>query len=212
MIGEKIKSLRKGLGLTQEQLAKKLRDEFGLKTDRATIGKWEIGYQVPEMYASACLSKLFGISLDTFNDESLSTLPSNIMPMPKMKKVPLLGTIACGEPILAAENIDSYTEVPDDIECDFSLRCKGDSMIGARIMNGDIVYVREQPSVENGEIAAVLIDNMETEATLKRVYISDNQIMLVPENRSYQPITFTGEDMNRVRILGKVIAFMSLAK
>lgn len=208
-IGERIKELRRKYGMTQEDLA------YKIGTTKQTIFKYEnnVITNIPAKKVDA-IAAIFNVSpayIMGWNADD-RPLPSNIMPMPKMKKVPLLGTIACGEPILAAENIDSYAEVPEEIDCDFTLRCKGDSMIGARIMNGDIVYVREQPEVENGEIAAVLIDNMETEATLKRVYISDNQIMLVPENRDYQPLTFTGEDMNRVRILGKVVAFTSLAK
>ena len=132
--------------------------------------------------------------------------------MPRTYKVPLLGTIACGEPILAQENIDTYVNVPDDIKCDFTLRCKGDSMIGARIYDGDIVYIRQQPDVENGEIAAVLIDGIETEATLKRVYKGDGQITLMAANEKYGPYVYVGDDINRVRIIGKAVAFTSMIR
>ena len=206
-IGERIKELRRKYGMTQDELAEKI------QTTKQTIFKYEnnIITNIPAKRVNA-IAEVFNVSPAYIMgwDSDDRPLPSNILPLPKTRKVPLLGNIACGEPILATENIDSYIEAPEDVECDFSLRCKGDSMIGARIMDGDIVYIREQPEVENGEIAAVLIDNMETEATLKRVYISDNQIMLVPENRAYQPITFVGEEMNRVRILGKAVAFFSL--
>ena len=101
----------------------------------------------------------------------------NIIPMPKLNKIPLLGTIACGEPILAAENIEDEVDIPENIVADFALRCKGDSMIDARINDGDIVYIKQQPTVENGTIAAVLIGD---EATLKRVYISGNTLTLAP--------------------------------
>ena len=133
-------------------------------------------------------------------------LPDNIMPMPVMKKVPLLGAIACGAPILAQEHIEDYVEVPSHIPADFSLRCKGDSMINARIFNGDIVYIRQQETVDNGQIAAVLIDG---EATLKRVRLFDDHIILEPENPMYKPLAFWNEDMNNVRILGKAVAFTS---
>ena len=206
-IGERIKELRRKYGMTQDELAEKI------QTTKQTIFKYEnnIITNIPAKRVNA-IAEVFNVSPAYIMgwDSDDRPLPSNILPLPKTRKVPLLGNIACGEPILATENIDSYIEAPEDVECDFSLSCKGDSMIGARIMDGDIVYIREQPEVENGEIAAVLIDNMETEATLKRVYISDNQIMLVPENRAYQPITFVGEEMNRVRILGKAVAFFSL--
>ena len=145
-------------------------------------------------------------------DDETAPLPSNILPLPKTRKVPLLGTIACGEPILASENIAAYLDVAEDIHCDFALRCKGDSMMDARILDGDVVYIRHQPDVENGEIAAVLIDGMETEATLKRVYKSEGQLMLTPANAAYAPRVFIGEDIARVRILGKAVAFASLVR
>lgn len=213
MIGSRIRELRKSQGMTQERLAERLRNEYRLKTDRATVGKWEIGIQVPELYTTACLAKIFGVSLDELNLEdrpiNSDVMPSNIIPLPKTYKVPLLGNIACGGPILAQENINTYVNVPEDIKCDFSLRCKGDSMIGARIYDGDIVYIRQQPDVENGEIAAVLIDDMETEATLKRVYKGENQITLMAANEKYSPFVYVGEDLNRVRIIGKAVAFVS---
>jgi repressor LexA len=130
----------------------------------------------------------------------------NIEPLPKMKKVPLLGTIACGEPILADENIEDYINMPESTKGTFALRCKGDSMINARIFDGDIVYIREQPSVENGEIAAVLIED---EATLKRVYKYDYRIELRPENPTYPVLNFENEELNKIKILGKAVGFYS---
>lgn len=146
-------------------------------------------------------------------DTSQILIASNIIPIPKTKKVPLLGTIACGEPILATENIESYVDMDADIHADFALRCQGDSMINARIMDGDIVYIRKQDMVENGEIAAVLMDDCsESQATLKRVYISDDKIRLCAENPNYQDMIFFENDMNKVRIIGKAIAFLSTVK
>lgn len=131
----------------------------------------------------------------------------NIIPMPSMTSVPLLGTIACGEPITAVENIEDYVAKPESIDADFALRCKGDSMVDARIFEGDIVYIHQQPTVNNGEIAAVLIDD---EATLKRVYISDGTITLMPANQKYPPLIYSGEQLNNIRILGKAVAFTSV--
>lgn len=133
----------------------------------------------------------------------------NIHPLPPTKKVPLLGKIACGEPITAEENIDDYVDVPEYVHADFALTCQGDSMINARIMDGDIVYVRQQPEVENGEIAAVLIDG---EATLKRVFYGKGTIMLQAENPTYQPMMFSKEEILDVRILGKATYFLSKVK
>jgi len=133
-------------------------------------------------------------------------LAENIIPLPQMRKIPLIGSIACGAPILAEEHIEEYIDIPKHISADFALTCKGDSMINARIFDGDIVYIRQQDTVDNGEIAAVLID---TEATLKRVQLFEDHISLEPENPQYRPLVYWGEDMNNVRILGKAMAFTS---
>lgn len=143
------------------------------------------------------------IDLSIFSEQGQ---PENIIPMPEMRKIPLVGTIACGTPILADQNIEEYVSIPRNITADFALTCKGDSMINARIFDGDVVYIRQQQTVENGEIAAVLIDN---EATLKRVQLFDDHIILQPENPMYKPLAFWGEEMNTVRILGKAVAFTS---
>lgn len=145
------------------------------------------------------------------DDEELDIFSySNIMPI-TTKKVPLLGVIACGEPMYCNEERESYVVVGTDIRADFCLKAKGDSMINARIMEGDIVFIRKQPAVENGDIAAVLIDD---EVTLKRVYYyrEDNMLILSPENPAYKPLTYMGEDLNQIRILGKAVAFQSDVK
>lgn len=134
---------------------------------------------------------------------------SNILPMPEMRKIPLLGSIACGAPILAEEHIEEYIDIPKHIAADFALTCKGDSMINARIFDGDIVYIHQQETVESGEIAAVLIDG---EATLKRVRLFDDHISLEPENPQYRPLVFWGEEMNTIHILGKAVAFTSAVR
>ena len=134
---------------------------------------------------------------------------SNIIPMPEMRKIPLLGSIACGAPILAEEHIEGEVDIPNHVHADFALICKGDSMINARLFDGEIVYIRQQEMVESGEIAAVLID---TEATLKRVKLLSDRIILSPENPLYDPLVFRGEEMNTVRILGKAVAFTSTVR
>lgn len=138
-------------------------------------------------------------------DNEIYDIPG-VMPLPNTYKRPRLGTIACGEPILAEENIEAYDDIPDNIKCDFTLICKGDSMINSRINDGDIVYIKQQSQVDNGEIAAVLIDN---EATLKRVYIYEDKVVLQPENTKYPPFVYTKEEMNDIRILGKAVGFLS---
>mgnify|MGYP001198602425 CR=1 FL=1 len=134
----------------------------------------------------------------------------NIIPMPQMKRIPLIGKIACGTPILAEDNINEYVDIPKNIRADFALECKGDSMIGARIHDGDIVYIHQQPDVESGEIAAVLIDD--EDATLKRVRKFPDKIILFPENPDFEPMVFVGEEINELRILGRAVAFTSTVK
>ena len=138
------------------------------------------------------------------------SLPDNIIPMPDIVKKPRLGTIACGVPILAEENIEAYDDVPAWIKCDFTLLCKGDSMINARIFDGDVVCVKMQPTVESGEIAAVMVGD--NEATLKRVKLFEDHVVLEPENPMYKPLTFWGEEMNKVHIIGKATHFISAVR
>ena len=113
-----------------------------------------------------------------------------------------------GEPIYADEDKESYVMADMDINADFCLTAKGDSMINARINDGDIVFIRKMPMVNNGDIAAVIIDD---EATLKRVYYypEKNKLILSPENPEYEPLVYINEELNDIRILGKAVYFMS---
>ena len=121
---------------------------------------WLMGYDVPAERSAPKVS----VQLD-----KKPTIPPGFMPLPKMRKVPLIGAIACGDPITAIQNREGDVNAPVDMRCDFALKCQGESMIGAGIHDGDVVYIRIQPEVENGEIAAVRIGE---EATLKRVYLA----------------------------------------
>lgn len=136
--------------------------------------------------------------------------PNGFNPVPNMVKKPRLGAISCGDPIMSEQNFEGYDDVPEDINCDFTLVCEGDSMTGARICDGDIVYIRQQATVENGQIAAILIDG--TEKLLKRVYITEDSIILQAENPAYPPRSFFREDMNRVSIIGRAVGFYSNIK
>ena len=215
MLGNKLRSLRKEKGLTQVQLSKELNEKFSLNTDRVMISKWETGFQTPVVGTLKYIAKYFNVSLDYLNgdelsDENLFSKYTNIMPI-KTQRIPLLGEIACGEPIYADEDRESYIEIGTDIKADFCLRAKGDSMINARILDGDIVFIRKQPIVDNGEIAAVIIDD---EATLKRVYYypQSGKLVLTPENPAYEPLVYIGEELNEIKILGKAVAFQSDVK
>ena len=164
----------------------------------------------PSLETVRAIAKALDLTLDDFSDEgerSIMTLPG-VLPIPHMAKKPRLGAIACGDPILAVENTEGYDDVPDSIHCDFTLICKGDSMIGARIHDGDIVYIRQQPDVENNEIAAVIID--EESVTLKRVYRNDDYLVLMSENPTFAPIIINGG--HTARIIGKAVGFTSVLK
>lgn len=128
----------------------------------------------------------------------------------KNKKIPIYGAIAAGKPVLADEHIEGYEHVEYNADLDFCLRVKGDSMINACIYDGDMVFIRKQSTVENGEIAAIIID--EEKVTLKRVYKVKGAIILRPENPQYEDFVFAEKDMKSVRILGKAIYFKSEVK
>lgn len=146
---------------------------------------------------------LMGFDVDR---DDISIFYPNAKSLPETHRVPILGTIACGEPIFAEQNLDGYAEAPVS-NCDFCLRCKGDSMIGTRIYDGDIVYIKSQPEVENGQIAAVLVDG---EVTLKRVYLFGDHVVLHPENPAFRDQIY--DNRNDVRILGLAVAFTGILR
>ena len=160
------------------------------------------------------ICKFLNIKRSDLIEEKPSTPPfhdhtdiKNLMPI-KTKKFPLIGTITCGKPIMAKQHFESYVSGDANINADFCLRCKGDSMTGARIEDGEIVFIREQPDVENGEIAAVIIDD---EATLKRINKNTSGfIFLMTENAKYEPIVVNlaePDESRHIRIIGKAVAF-----
>jgi len=131
-------------------------------------------------------------------------IPVGFEKLPETELAPLVGDIACGLPILAEENIETYVDVPKGKGIDFCLTCKGDSMEDLGIFDGDTVFIRQQPKVENGEIAAVRIGD---EATLKRFYFTGDTVMLMPANARYAPLIFRGEEINEIHIEGKAVGF-----
>lgn len=199
-----IRDRRIELDLTMKELA----DLVGVS--EGTVSRWESGdianMKRDRIYKLAKALQISPLALLGWNDEEAPVFPSNIIPMPKMRQIPLIGTIACGTPITAEENVEGEVDIPDHIHADFALRCKGDSMINARIFDGDIVYIRQQPIVENGEIAAVLIED---EATLKRFRRLEDRIILEPANPLFDSLVYRGSEMEQVHILGKAVAFTS---
>ena len=206
-IGDRIKSRRIALGYSQEYLAKLM----GYKS-RSTINKIELGVNDITQSKVSAFAQALNTSVSYLmgwdEEQSVLSIPG-IMPLPANKSYPLLGNIACGTPILAEENIAEWVQFPGEITADFCLRCRGDSMVDARIQDGDIVFIRQQPEVDNGQIAAVLIGE---EATLKRVYFEDGTLTLAPANPKYPPRFYTGDQLSQVRIIGRAVAFLSGVK
>lgn len=208
---ERLKSLRREKGWSQQRLA----DELDLS--KSSVNMYERGEREPGFETMEAIADLFNVDMNYLygrTDIKITdpivlapkkpTIPPGFEPMPKMKKIPLIGAIACGEPITAEQNIEKMVDVPENIRCDFSLTCHGDSMVDAGIHDKDVVYIRIQPEVENGEIAAVRIDG---EATLKRVYYNPGTLTLMPANPAYAPMIYTGSQLEEVHIEGKAVGW-----
>ena len=193
------------MGMTLDELAEKV------GTSKQTIHRYENGIITnvpPEKVES--LAVALGTTpqeLMGWEDEPAVTY-TNVMPV-SVKQLPVLGDIACGMPIYAEERHESFVNVADKLDADFCLKAHGDSMTGARIYDGDVVFIRSQSTVENGEIAAVIIND---EATLKRVYYYPNEgkLVLSPENPRYAPLVYVGRELEAVKIIGKAVAFQSI--
>lgn len=220
---ERLKLLRQEAALSQQDFAKQL------GTSKSSINMYERGEREPGIDTLEAIADYFNVDMDYLLGKSdhrsksawleeidksvdLESLRSqikyeNIFPIER-KRYPLIGDVACGKPIYAEENFEAYVEAGADIEADFCLRAKGDSMIGARIYDGDIIFVRKQDMVDNGEIAVVIIED---EATLKRVnyYPEKNLLILKAENPKYEDFIYAGEQLEQIIILGKAVAFQS---
>lgn len=204
-VGDRIRQVRQEQDVTQQELA----DYIGVS--KQAVYKYEnnIVTNIPTDKVDAIAKRLkvspaYLMGWEEQPEPKKPTVPPGFEPMPKMKKVPLIGSIACGTPILAQQNIEKLVDVPENIRCDFSLTCHGDSMVGAGIHDKDVVYIHIQPEVENGEIAAVRIGE---EATLKRVYLHTDYIELRPENAAFESIIRRKEEMNDVHIEGKAVGW-----
>lgn len=200
-----VKMRREELGLTMEQVA------AACGVSRPTVSRWESG-EIKDVRREKIIALakalrttpayLLGMTDDKLDLSDLAHSGiKNIEPLPPIRKIPLIGEIACGEPITAEENIEGYVGAPNEGYADFCLRCRGDSM-APMIDDGDLVFIRQQEEVETGETAAVLIGN---EATLKHVYYDGESLILVSNNPAYAPMTYSGEQLNEVRILGKAM-------
>lgn len=207
-VGERIKQRRLELNLSVDELAEKL------NKNRATIYRYE-NNDIENMPTSVLepLAKVLQTTPahlmgweDENKDPILENIPGIITPV-QMKRIPILGTIACGDPIFAQENYDGYFMIDKNLpEADFILKAKGDSMVEANIFNGDLVFLKKTNDVDNGRIAAVLIDD---EATLKRVNKDGKTVVLQPCNKNYKPIIIHDSDDKQVLILGEMVGVYS---
>lgn len=200
-ISQKINKLRIQKDMTQAEIAK-----IAGVSDKA-VSAWESGKRDPKIKAIQNLCAYFHLDLNAFIDDQtedfVPMLPDNISPIPKMKKWRVLGGTACGEPIF--KDLDNETVMaPADIDADFVFRCIGDSMINARIFDGDIVFVKSG-SVEDGQIAVVRVGD---EYTLKRIYRGPDYLELRAENPLYKAQIIRGEQEN-AEIVGKAVQFLS---
>ena len=187
----------------------------GLGVSEATISKWLSGKSSPRMKKIDDICKILGVKRedllyehDFAEEEPISA--SNLYTA-TVKDFPLLGTIAAGQPIFAEETVPVLVSGAAGIDADFCLKIQGDSMT-PKIKDGDIVFIRKQSMVEDGEIAAVLITELYGDtATLKRVYYDkeENKIQLIAENPKYPPLSYSGERLNDIRILGKAVALQT---
>jgi len=193
-VGAQIRKFRKAKGMTQKELG------FRIGVAHNTISGYESGSNEPDQNILFAIADVLGVSV---ND--LFPSPTNLEPVdPDFARIPVLGTIACGDPILAAENYSEYIYMPKDRLPSgnlFYLRAKGASMVPT-IPDGALVLIQEQPEVESGAIAAVLV-NGDTEATLKRVKRQGNMLILMPDNPEYEPIIVTPD--NPARIIGRAV-------
>lgn len=210
-LANNIRYLRKKQGWSQDELAEKL----GYKS-YTTVQKWESGVSEPPLKKAHALADLFHVDIDAMTKGELwmedvpmeraappakPDIPPGFEPLPPMVKLPLVGAIACGQPITAEENLEGAVSVPEEWNADFVLTCRGDSM-APKIEDGDLVAIRIQPEVANGQIAAVRIDS---EATLKKVYRYSDRLELRPINPDFESIVLYGEDINTAAIEGLAV-------
>lgn len=196
-IGKRIAELRRERGYNQEELA-----EMAM-INRVTLARYETGTIEPGAFAIARIADALGVSTDEILCR-VDKLPPFI-PLVRTS-VPIIGEIACGKPITAEQNIDGYAELPDGVQADFALRCRGDSMEPTFKQN-DLVLIRQQPEVNNGQIAAIGING---EATLKRIYKQENGITCVSDNPAYAPMFYpAGEGLI---IYGLAVGFVRMWK
>ena len=199
--GEAIRELRQKRNISQDELAELT------ALNRVTIAKYESGKVEPGAKALSRIADALEVSVDEIlGRRSERLLPAGLLRILNAA-VPLVGEIACGDPITAEENIEEMISLPEGVHADFALRCKGKSMLPL-FHEGDLVLIRQQDDADDGKIAAVLIEN---EATLKRIHRIPGGLMLLPENTAeYAPLIYQGENAATVRIIGVAVGYVRM--
>ena len=171
------------------------------------LSQYLSGVYIPKADAICAMAQALGINEGYLLGTSDSVAAEKVAPS-KFKALPVVGEIACGAPVFANEEDGGLVVTDLDTDADFCLIAKGDSMKDARICNGDTVFIKKTDVVSNGEIAAVIIND---EATLKRVYFypESEKLVLIPENNNYEPLVFQGEELEKIHIIGRAVAFKS---
>lgn len=205
-LGNKLKKVRVDNKMSMEELKNLLNNKYDLNISKSMISRWENGKSEPINTYLSAYAKEFNLDMNNLLDIDLSEI-EGIKLIKKFANVPILGEIACGEPIFCQENYDGYFQIDEDLDKpDFCLRARGDSMIDVGIEDGDLIFMKQTPVVANGKIAGVLIDDT---VTLKRFFKNENEIILQPENKSYSPIILRENDGQNIRIIGEMIGMYS---
>ena len=199
-LSSRIRQRREQLGLSQEELAARM----GYRS-KSSITKLEKGINdLPRAKLEELAAALNTTPAWLMGLVDLPSPPPGFEPLPEMVRVPLVGSIACGTPITAEQNIECYIGVPAAWHADFALTCHGSSM-APTICDGDIVCIRRQPEVEQGEIAAVRIGE---EATLKHFHRQGETVMLLADNTAVcPPMVFAGPQLEEIQIEGRAVGF-----
>ena len=194
--GSRVRGRREALGMTQDELAKKLNYK-----SRSSVNKIELDQRNMKQSQIAQLAKALETTPGFLMgwDENETSLPGNIS-VPSAYPVPVLGVIGCGEGPIGEQNFDGFFYIDRTIRADYALHTKGDSMIDAGIQDGDIAFLTKDYDFEDGQIYAVVF-GPDNEAVLKKVYRSGNKAILQSCNSRYAPIILDGADM---WIIGKL--------
>lgn len=198
--GRRLRQVRQEMKMSQEEFAALL------GTSKQVISRYENGQRSPKISVAADYAQKLGIPLGALNDDespASPALPANVVPMAQMPRhrVRMIGSVAAGVPILAEEEYDIYIDAPE--KADYALRVEGDSM-QPNYLSGDVIYIKEQPDVDDGRVAVVLVDDS---ATLKHVYHEKDGLTLVSDNHDYPPMRMSFDEHEVIRIPGVVVGY-----